>query len=162
MVTVHVDVPTLRTIIVTPDWNCSWVSNRLCIISLLVPLSAICVFMLYLGAWPVIPLAGAEIIFLAWVLRDLCRKMLQHQVIHIKHETLHIEQGIERPQQHWTLVRQRTELSIIQKDSTLTLKAPGIRINLGRFTLEQERKKLIALLSNLRPIGPPIQQVITH
>ncbi len=106
----------------------------------------------FMGYWPVLPFAGAELALLFWALRASMARRHEKQTITILAETVEIE-DCRPPRQscvvfprHWAQVRIRTGGSLLHP-SRLTVESHGRRHEIGSFLNEQERQ---ALASRLR------------
>lgn len=106
----------------------------------------------FMGYWPVLPFAGAELALLFWALRASMARRHEKQTITILAETVEIE-DCRPPRQscvvfprHWAQVRIRTGGSPLHP-SRLTVESHGRRHEVGSFLNEQERQ---ALASRLR------------
>lgn len=106
----------------------------------------------FMGYWPVLPFAGAELALLFWALRASMARRHEKQTITILAETVEIE-DCRPPRQscvvfprHWAQVRIHTGGSPLHP-SRLTVESHGRRHEIGSFLNEQERQ---ALASRLR------------
>jgi uncharacterized membrane protein len=106
----------------------------------------------FMGYWPVLPFAGAELALLFWALRSSMARRHEKQTITILADTVEIE-DCRPPRQscvvfprHWAQVRIRTGGSPLHP-SRLTVESHGRRHEIGSFLNEQERQ---ALASRLR------------
>ncbi|MBU6211422.1 MAG: DUF2244 domain-containing protein [Gammaproteobacteria bacterium] len=106
----------------------------------------------FMGYWPVLPFAGAELALLFWALRASMARRHEKQTITILAETVEIE-DCRPPRQscvvfprHWAQVRICTGGSPLHP-SRLTVESHGRRHEIGSFLNEQERQ---ALASRLR------------
>jgi uncharacterized membrane protein len=106
----------------------------------------------FMGYWPVLPFAGAELALLFWALRASMARRHEKQTITILAETVEIE-DCRPPRQscvvfprHWAQVRIHTGGSPLHP-SRLTVESHGRRHEVGSFLNEQERQ---ALASRLR------------
>ena len=136
--------------------NCSlspkgarWFFGSVCVASMSValPLS-------FMGYWPILPFAGAELALLFWALRSSMARRHEKQTITISPETVEIE-DCRPPEQscvvfprHWAQVRIRTGGSPLHP-SRLTVESHGRRHEIGSFLNEQERQALALRLKRL-------------
>ena len=136
--------------------NCSlsprgarWFFGSVCVASMSVALP-----LTFMGYWPILPFAGAELALLFWALRSSMARRHEKQTITISPETVEIE-DCRPPKQscvvfprHWAQVRIRAGGSPLHP-SRLTVESHGRRHELGSFLNEQERQALALRLKRL-------------
>jgi uncharacterized membrane protein len=136
--------------------NCSlspqgarWFFGSVCVASMSVALP-----LTFMGYWPVLPFAGAELALLFWALRSSMARRYEKQTITISSETVEIEDCHPPPQscvvfpRHWAQVRIRAGDSPLHP-SRLTVESHGRRHEIGSFLNEQERQALALRLKRL-------------
>ena len=111
----------------------------------------------WLGYWPILPFAGAEMLLLGWALRASMRRRFQREHIEITERDVIIEifQGLaaRMPRRivfprHWAQVkirRPKTPLHPCQ----LVIESHGRGYEVGKFLTEEERRQLAAELRRL-------------
>ncbi len=126
-----------------------WFFGSVCVASMSVALP-----LTFMGYWPVLPFAGAELALLFWALRSSMARRYEKQTITISSETVEIE-DCHPPRQscvvfprHWAQVRIRAGDSPLHP-SRLTVESHGRRHEIGSFLNEQERQALALRLKRL-------------
>lgn len=133
--------------VLRPNRSWSWRQNLLffgglCVVTLIAvaPLAV-------MGFWPVLPFAGLELLAVGVGLYRVICRCHECEVICVAADSIRIERGRNRPQQSWVLTR--TWAQVVLKacprqwyPSRLLIRAHGKTVEVGRFLVEEERKKL--------------------
>ena len=107
----------------------------------------------WLGFWPVLPFAGAEMLLLGWALHSNMQRRLQCEHIEVTERDVIIEFARRVPRRivfprHWAQVkirRPKTPLHPCQ----LVIESHGRGYEVGKFLTEEERRQLAAELRRL-------------
>ena len=107
----------------------------------------------WLGYWPVLPFAGAEMLLLGWALRSNMQRRHQHEHIEITEREVIIEYAYGMPRRvvfprHWARVKIRRPKSPLHR-SHLVIESHGRAYEVGKFLTEEERCHLAAELRRL-------------
>jgi uncharacterized membrane protein len=112
----------------------------------------IAMFFTFMGFWPVMPFAGAELAFLWFCLCHNAAAGSATEVIDIDGESVAVEQGRRAPERRWRFPRCWAQIRLEPPTarlhpSRLVIGSHGRRVLLGAFLTEDER---VALASELR------------
>lgn len=104
-----------------------------------------------MGAWPILPLAGLELLALGSALYFVNWKLQYRHVITLSDDSVRIDKGYYHPRQSWQFTRQRTGLSITPQphpmDSPeLALHDRAQRVSVGEFLSREDAMELAELL----------------
>jgi len=107
----------------------------------------------WLGYWPVLPFAGAEMLLLGWALKTNMGRRHDREHIEITENEVIIEhaRGIPRRivfPRHWSQVKIRRPKSPLHRGQ-LVIESHGRGHEVGRFLTEEERRLLAAELRRL-------------
>jgi uncharacterized membrane protein len=110
-------------------------------------------FATFLGYWPVLPYAGAEMLLLGWALRANMQRRHERESIDISETEIVIEyaRGIPRRvvfPRHWARVKIRRPKSRLHRGQ-LIIESHGRTHEVGKFLTEEERHQLAAELRRL-------------
>lgn len=138
-------------IVAKPNCSASWRSNKLALLALAVPSLAIAIGFTLLGAWPVLPFAGLELLALGSALYYVNWKLQYRHVITLSEESVCIDKGFYAPRQSWIFPRQGTGLAIVPERHPwegpgLSLHRTGESVSVGEFLSREDSLELAALL----------------
>jgi len=139
------------TIVARPNQSQSWRSNLYVLLALAVPcLGAATVFTL-LGAWPILPLAGLEMLALSSALYYVQWKLQYRQVITLDADSVRIDKGHYYPRRSWRFPRQRAGLTVTPQahpweGPALALHDPSESVRVGEFLSREDALALLDLL----------------
>jgi uncharacterized membrane protein len=109
----------------------------------------------FLGFWPVLPFAGAEMLLLAWALKANMARRFQHEHIDVTEQEVVIEYTFTRAAprrivfpRHWARVKIRRPKSPMHR-AQLVIESHGRVCEVGKFLTEEERRQLAAELQLL-------------
>ena len=109
----------------------------------------------FLGFWPVLPFAGAEMLLLGWALRSNMQRRFEHEHIDITETEVAIEYchalGLNPSRRvvfprHWSRVKIRRPES---PRPSLVIESRGQVCEVGKFLTAEERRRLAAELQLL-------------
>jgi len=109
----------------------------------------------WLGYWPVLPFAGAEMLLLGWALKTSMARRFEREHIEISESEVVIEctlaRGLPRRvvfPRHWAQVKIRRPKSPLHRGQ-LVIESQGRGYEVGKFLTEEERRQLAAELRRL-------------
>ena len=145
-------------IVAEPDRSASWETNRLVLILMCMVSGTIALGFTLLGAWPILPFAGLEMIALGSALYYVCWKLNYRHVITLEPEVLRIQKGHYFPREEWEIARDDAALSIVPEQHpwdapSITLFSRGEEIPLGEFLNREDALELLALLQGRVRVG---------
>jgi len=157
MVTVNRN-PSRLLIIARPNCSASWRANKLVLLILAVPSLSFAIGFALLGAWPILPWAGLELLALGSALYYVSWKLQYRHVITLDSDTVSIDKGFYVPRQSWTFPREDTGLAIVPErhpwdGPELALQRTGESVSVGEFLSRDDALKLAALLREEIRVG---------
>ena len=107
----------------------------------------------FLGFWPVLPYAGAEMLLLGWALNASMSRRYERESIDISETEIVIEYTRGTPRRvvfprHWARVKIRRPHSPLHR-GRLVIESHGRAHEVGKFLTEEERRQLAAALGRL-------------
>ena len=99
------------------------------------------------GYWPVLPIAGFEVVVLGGAFYLCLVRSQIREVISVNADVVTVEKGRHRPQEHWECPRAWARISLVRSPiawypSRLAIAFQGRQVEIGRFLPEQERREL--------------------
>jgi uncharacterized membrane protein len=145
-------------IIAKPNCSASWRSNKLVLLALAVPSLGAAIGFALLGAWPILPFAGLELLALGSALYYVNWKLQYRHVITLSEDSVCIDKGFYAPRQSWKFPRQGTGLAIVPEQHPwegpeLALHRTGESVSVGDFLNRDDALKLAALLRQEIRVG---------
>ena len=133
--------------VLRPNCSFSWRQNLVVFAWLCAATLAVAVPLVAMGFWPILPFAGLELLAVGIGLyRAICR-CHECEVICVAADSIRIERGRRGPQHRWVLGRAWAQ--VVLKGcprqwypSRLLIRSHGRTVEIGRFLVEEERKKL--------------------
>jgi uncharacterized membrane protein len=138
-------------IVAQPNLSANWRANRWVLLALAVPsMSAATAFAL-LGAWPILPLMGLELVALGSALYYVNWKLRYRHVITFSDDSVCIEKGFCAPSRSWRFPRRMTALAVTTEDHPWEGPALSVHderecVSVGEFLNRDDSLKLLALL----------------
>ena len=150
-------------IVARPNCSASWRSNKLVLLGLAVPSLGTATGFALLGAWPILPLAGLELLALGSALYYVNWKLQYRHVITLSDDSVSIEKGFYAPKQSWTFPRQGTDLAIVPErhpweGPEVALHRTGESVSVGDFLNREDALELAALLRQEIRVGSHSQR----
>ena len=138
-------------IVARPNQSASWRSNLYTLGALAVPSLGAAIGFTLLGAWPILPIAGLELLALGAALYYVNWKLQYRQVITLNADSVRIDKGFYAPRQSWSFPRQQAGLAITEERHPLDSPALVVHddahsVCIGEFLNRDEALKLVALL----------------
>lgn len=153
-------------IIAQPNCSSTWQTNKLVLLTLAVPSLGIAIGFTVIGAWPILPLAGLELLALAGALYYVSWKLQYRHVITLCDEEVRVDKGFYAPRESWTFTRSDSGLAITPEKHPwegpeLRLHNRQHQVRLGEFLNREECLELAGLLRRELRVGtdsPRLQQ----
>ncbi|PLW70287.1 DUF2244 domain-containing protein [Pseudohalioglobus lutimaris] len=138
-------------IVARPNRSASWRSNLYVLIGLAVPSLGAAIGFTLLGAWPILPFAGLEMLALGAALYYVNWKLQYRQVITVSDDSIRIDKGHYRPRQSYQFARQRTGLTVVPEKHPwdgpeLAVHDRQQSVCVGEFLNREDALALLALL----------------
>ncbi|MCB1701546.1 MAG: DUF2244 domain-containing protein [Pseudomonadales bacterium] len=145
-------------IIAKPNCSASWRGNLLVLLVLAIPSLGAGIGFAMLGAWPVLPLAGLEMLALGSALYYVNWKLQYRHVITLSDDSVCIDKGFYTPRQSWKFPRHATGLAIVPERHPwegpgLSLQGTGESVSIGEFLNRDDSLELAALLRREIRVG---------
>jgi uncharacterized membrane protein len=106
----------------------------------------------WLGFWPVLPFAGAEMLLLGWALHSNMQRRHEREHIEVTEREITIDYAIPPRRvvfpRHWAQVKIRRPKSPLHRGQ-LVIESHGRVHEVGKFLTEEERRQLAADLRRL-------------
>ena len=104
----------------------------------------------WMGYWPVLPFAGAEMVLLGWALKTNMARRFEREHIEVTEREVIIEFAKGTPRRvvfprHWAQVKIRRPKSPLHRGQ-LVIESHGRAYEIGKFLTEEERQHLAAEL----------------
>ena len=127
-----------RVIVVKPNKSSTWRANLYVLIAISIPSLGAAIGFTLLGAWPILPFAGAELIALSAALYYVNWNLEYRQVVTVSNSNVKIEKGYFVPKKTWVWERDDTALNVITAKNqwegpALWLHNRETRTSLGEF-----------------------------
>lgn len=140
-----------ETIVVEPNRSSDWQTNKWVLVALCCLSAVIAGFFVTLGAWPILPLAGLEMLALGGALYYVSWKLQYRHVITLDGETVQVQKGHYRPRQSWRFRLNEARLSVRPEQHPwdgprISLCHGGDEVSLGEFLNREDSEDLLALL----------------
>lgn len=149
-------------IVAKPNHSSSWRNNKLALLAISLPSLGAAIGFAALGAWPVLPFAGAELAALAAALYYVNWKLEYRHVITLDQNSVLIDKGHYAPKRHWRMEREQAALAITPERHPW--EGPGIAVynrresvTVGDFLNRDDSLSLVSLLRKelqVRTQGP--------
>lgn len=138
-------------IVAKPNQSASWRSNLYVLLALAVPSLGAAIGFTLLGAWPILPFAGLELLALGSALYYVNWKLQYRHVITLSDDMIRIDKGHYHPRQSWQFSRKSSGLMVVPEkhpwDSPeLAVHDRQQSVSVGEFLNREEGLALLALL----------------
>lgn len=138
-------------IIAKPHQSATWRCNLLVLLALAVPSLSIAIAFAFMGAWPILPFAGLELLALGATLYYVNWKLQYRHIITLSDDCVRIDKGFYAPRESWQFVRENTALTIVPEQHPwqgpeLSLHDRHESVSLGEFLSREDSLELVALL----------------
>ena len=147
-----------QVIVAEPNRSASWEANKMVLIAMCCLSAVIAVGFAAIGAWPILPFAGLEMLALGSALYYVCWKLRYRHVITLDAQSVKIQKGHYHPRQQWQFEREQSAISVIPErhpwdGPQISLYSKGEVIRLGEFLNRDDSLKLLALLKKQLRVG---------
>lgn len=138
-------------IVAKPNHSSSWRNNRRVLLLISVPSLAAAIGFTLLGAWPVLPFAGAELLALSSALYYVNWKLEYRHVITLSRDSVRIDKGHYAPTRRWRIDREQAALAVTPErhpweGPQLAVHGRQERVVVGDFLNRDDCLSLLALL----------------
>lgn len=146
-----------RVIVVKPNKSSTWRANLYVLIAISIPSLGAAIGFALLGAWPILPFAGAELVALSAALYYVNWNLEYRQVVTVSDSNVKIEKGYFVPKKTWLWERDDTAVNVITAKNqwegpTLWLHNRETRTSLGEFLNKDEAEDLLKRLRGQLPV----------
>lgn len=138
-------------IVAEPNRSASWQANKVVLIAMCCLSGVIATGFALVGAWPILPFAGLEMLALGSALYYVCWKLRYRHVVIVEDARVLIQKGHYHPRQQWCFARDSTSIQVTTQphpwDAPLiSLCHRGEQVSLGEFLNKDDADKLLQLL----------------
>jgi uncharacterized membrane protein len=138
-------------IVAEPNHSASWQANKLVLIAMCCLSGVIAGGFALVGAWPILPFAGVEMLALASGLYYVCWKLRYRHVVTLEADKVRIQKGHYHPRQQWCFDRDNTTIQVISQPHPwdapqISLCNRGEQVSLGEFLSKEDTNTLFQLL----------------
>lgn len=145
-------------IVAKPNHSSSWRANKIALFALAVPSLGAAVGFATLGAWPILPFAGLELMALGGALYYVNWKLEYRQVITLNENSVSIDKGYYAPRQSWRFDRREAALAVTPEahpweGPQMVLHDNAEAVSVGEFLNREEALSLLTLLRREVRVG---------
>jgi len=138
-------------IVAEPNHSASWQANKLVLIAMCCLSGVIAGGFALIGAWPILPFAGMEMLALAAALYYVCWKLRYRHVVTLEADKVKIQKGHFHPRQQWCFDRDNTTIQVISQPHPwdapqISVCNRGEQVSLGEFLSKEDANMLLQLL----------------
>ena len=146
-----------RVIVIKPNKSSTWRANLYALIAISIPSLGAGIGFALLGAWPILPFAGLELIALGAALYYVNWNLEYRQVVTVSERNVKIEKGYFIPKRSWLWEREDTAVNVINAKNqwegpSLWLHNRESRTSLGEFLSKEEAEDLLKRLRAHLPV----------
>lgn len=140
-----------RVIVAKPNHSSTWRHNLWTLMAISVPSLGAAIGFTVLGAWPILPFAGAELLALGAALYYVNWKLQYRHVITISEQHIRVDKGHYAPRRTWKLPRTESSLAVTPErhpwdGPTLAVHSREHHVVVGEFLNRDDALALMALL----------------
>ena len=144
-------------IVAEPDRSATWETNKIVLLIMCALSGTIALGFTWVGAWPILPFAGLEMMGLGSALYYVCWKLRYRHVITLAPGVVRIQKGHYYPRKEWELAINDVALSILPERHPLDapsiiLYGDGEEIPLGEVLGREDAIELSARLKARLPV----------
>jgi len=141
-----------RIIIVKPNKSATWRTNLYALIAISIPSLGAAIGFALLGAWPILPFAGAELMALAGALYYVSWNLEYRQIVTVSEQFIRVEKGYFVPKRTWLWARSETAVNVISPKNKwegpqLWLHNRESRTAIGRVSQQRRVRRLIKAIA---------------
>jgi len=146
------------TIFAKPDHSSSWRNNLWLLAAIAVPSLGAAIGFTLLGAWPILPFAGAELISLGAALYYVNWKLQYRHVITLDEDSVKIDIGHYAPRRSWQFSREESSLAVTPEQHPwegpkLAIHNREQTVEIGTFLNREDRLLLLSLVRKELRVG---------
>ena len=147
-----------RVIVAKPNHSSTWRNNLWVLVAISIPSLGAAIGFTLLGAWPILPLAGAELLALAGALYYVNWKLQYRHVITLSANSVRIDKGHYTPRKTWTFPREDSSLAITPERHPWDGPSMAVHnkeqvVAVGEFLNREDALALLALLRKELRVG---------
>ena len=140
-----------EVIVAEPNRSASWEVNKMVLLAMCCLSGVIAGGFALLGAWPILPFAGLEMLALGSALYYVCWKLRYRHVVTLKADSVLIQKGHYHPRQQWRFDRDSTTIQVMTQPHPwdapqISFCNCGEQVSLGEFLSKEDTEKLLHLL----------------
>lgn len=148
----------VQIIVAKPNHSSTWRNNLWALLAISIPSLGAAIGFTLLGAWPILPLAGAELLALTGALYYVNWKLQYRHVITLKTNTVRIDKGHYAPRKTWTFSRADLRLAVTPErhpwdGPSLAVHNKEQVVEIGEFLNREDALTLLGLLRTELRIG---------
>ncbi len=138
-------------IVAKPNHSSSWRNNKLALMMISIPSLGAAVGFSLLGAWPILPFAGAELLALGAALYYVNWKLEYRHVITLEDDAVLIDKGYYAPRRRYRFDRSQAALAVTPEQHPwegprLAVHGKQETVVVGEFLCRDDSLSLLALL----------------
>ncbi len=142
-----------KVIVAKPNHSSTWRQNLLVLAALSVPSLGAAISFTMMGAWPILPMAGAELLALGGALYYVNWKLQYRHVITLNDKSIRIDKGHYAPRRTWRFARDESSLAVTPEQHpwegpTLAVHSKAEHVVIGEFLNREDALRLLAILRN--------------
>ena len=140
-----------EVIVAEPNRSASWQANKLVLIVMCCLSGVIAAGFALVGAWPILPFAGLEMLALGSTLYYVCWKLRYRHVVILEDKKVLIQKGHYHSRHYWCFDRDSTSIQVTTQPHPwdapqISLCNRGEQVSLGEFLSKEDAGKLLHLL----------------
>jgi uncharacterized membrane protein len=148
----------VHTIIARPDHSSTWRNNLWLLAAIAVPSLGAAIGFAFMGAWPILPFAGAELISLGAALYYVNWKLQYRHVITLDPSSVKIDIGHYAPRRSWQFDRDESSLAVTPEKHhwegpSLAIHNREHTVEIGNFLNRDDRLLLLSLVRKELNVG---------
>jgi len=138
-------------IVAAPNHSASWQANKSVLIAMCCLSGVIAGGFALVGAWPILPFAGLEMLAVASALYYVCWKLQYRHVVTLEENKVRIHKGHYHPRQQWCFDRDNTTIQVVSQPHPwdapqISLCNRGEQLTLGEFLSKEDTNTLLQRL----------------
>ncbi|MEE4202948.1 MAG: DUF2244 domain-containing protein [Halieaceae bacterium] len=140
-----------RIIVAKPNHSSTWRNNLMALGVIAIPSLGAAIKFTLMGAWPILPFAGAELLALGAALYYVNWKLQYRHVITFSDEQVRIDKGHYAPRRSWRFPRAEASLAVTPEahpweGPQMAVHSREEHVVVGEFLNREDAHKLLALL----------------
>ena len=148
----------VHTIVAKPNHSSTWRNNLWLLAAVAVPSMGAAIGFAFLGAWPILPFAGAELISLGAALYYVNWKLQYRHVITLSPTSVKIDIGHYAPRRSWHFDREESSLAVTPEQHPwdgpkLAIHNREQTVEIGSFLNRDDRLLLLSLVRSELKVG---------